>query len=64
MESNRGSDLGLSDVFGDGLEDVIEILLAVFVGALLDVEEELVVVVLVGAEELIFLRDPAVDLDS
>lgn len=46
------------------MEDVIEILLAVFVGALLDVEEELVVVVLVGAEELVFLRDTAIDLDA
>ena len=41
---------------------MIEIILAVFVGALLDVEEELVVVVLVGAEELVLLRDAAVDL--
>lgn len=43
---------------------MIEILLAVFVGTFLYIEEKFVVVVLVGAEELVFLRDAAVDLDT
>lgn len=41
---------------------MIKVVLAVFVGALLDVEEQLVVVMLVGAEELVLFRDAIIDL--